>query len=310
MELSPHLRAVLQALLVAFLWSTSWVLIKWGLQDIPALTFAGLRYALAFLCLLPFALRPAHLLAIRALPPADWKRLLVLGLLFVSVTQGAQFLALANLPAATVSLILSFSPALVALLGILFLAETPTRLQWSGVLLFLAGAATYFYPVAVPAAQALGFAAALVGLAGTALSGILGRSVNRSGHIDPLVVTALSMGAGSTALLAAGFAAQGLPSLSPTNWLTIAWLAVVNTALAFPLWNRTLRTLSAVESSVINNTMLVQIAVLAWLFLGEGLTWRQIAGLSLAMLGVLVVQLCRPRPSRVEAQSSQAHSAS
>jgi drug/metabolite transporter (DMT)-like permease len=35
--LSPHVRAVLQALFVTFLWSTSFVLVKIGLQDIPAL---------------------------------------------------------------------------------------------------------------------------------------------------------------------------------------------------------------------------------------------------------------------------------
>ncbi|HLA42405.1 MAG TPA: EamA family transporter, partial [Aggregatilineales bacterium] len=54
---SAHLSAVLQALFVTFLWSTSWVFIKFGLEDIPALTFAGLRYTLAFLCLLPLVLR-------------------------------------------------------------------------------------------------------------------------------------------------------------------------------------------------------------------------------------------------------------
>ena len=45
---SPRLRAILQALLVTTLWSTSWVLVKIGLEDIPAVTFAGLRYFLAF----------------------------------------------------------------------------------------------------------------------------------------------------------------------------------------------------------------------------------------------------------------------
>jgi drug/metabolite transporter (DMT)-like permease len=40
---------------VVSLWATSWVLIKIGLQEIPALTFAGLRYALASLVLLPAA---------------------------------------------------------------------------------------------------------------------------------------------------------------------------------------------------------------------------------------------------------------
>ena len=119
----PRLGAVLQALLVTFLWSTSWVLIKIGLQDIPALTFAGLRYSLAFLCLLPFILSPARLASLRTLSGRKWARLVVLGLLFYAVTQGAQFLGLAYLPAVTVSLLLNFTTVIVALLGIFLLAE-------------------------------------------------------------------------------------------------------------------------------------------------------------------------------------------
>ena len=44
-----HALAVLQALLVTFLWSTSWILIKVGLDDLDLapISFAGLRYALA-----------------------------------------------------------------------------------------------------------------------------------------------------------------------------------------------------------------------------------------------------------------------
>ena len=68
---------------------------------------------------------------------------------------------------------------------------------------------------------------------------------------------------------------------------------MVNTALAFTLWNSSLRILSATESSIINNTMLVQIAVLAWLFLGERLSWGDVVGLILAAIGALLVH--RPR---------------
>jgi drug/metabolite transporter (DMT)-like permease len=57
------------------------------------------------------------------------------------------------------------------------------------------------------------------------------------------------------------------------------------------LWNRALRVLSATESSILNNTMLFQIAVLAWLLLGQPLTVRQIVGMVLASLGTLVVQM-------------------
>ncbi|MDL1890548.1 DMT family transporter, partial [Nitrospirales bacterium NOB] len=63
--ISSHMRAVLQALFVTLLWSSSWVLIKQGLKDIPALTFAGLRYTLAFLCLLPLAARRGDLRTLR-----------------------------------------------------------------------------------------------------------------------------------------------------------------------------------------------------------------------------------------------------
>ena len=60
-RLSPHHRAVIEALFVTFLWSTSWVLIKLGLDDIPALTFAGLRYMAAWVCLLPLAWRSGQI---------------------------------------------------------------------------------------------------------------------------------------------------------------------------------------------------------------------------------------------------------
>ena len=111
----------------------------------------------------------------------------------------------------------------------------------------------------------------------------------------PLVVTAISMGIGSSCLLATGISIQGLPALSWSSWGIVIWLAVVNTALAFTLWNHSLRSLSATESSVINNTMLIQIAVLAWIFLGERLGWIQIAGLALVAGGSLIVQLRRSR---------------
>jgi drug/metabolite transporter (DMT)-like permease len=289
---SPHLKAVLQALLVTFLWSTSWVLIKIGLEEIPALTFAGLRYVLACACLLPFAALSSRVRReLRTLGAADWRRLLALGVTLYALTQGAQFLALAYLPAQTTSLLWSFSTVVVALLGIALLAERPTAWQWAGVVLYLAGATVFLYPAAFPPAQVFGVAVAVAGVLANAGAVVIGRAVNRHGTLSPLTVTVVSMATGSVALLAAGVTGQGLPSLTGTGWLIVAWLAVVNTALAFTLWNLTQRTLSATESSIINSTMLIQIAALAWLLLGEPLDLRQITGLSLAALGVLLVQL-------------------
>ncbi|HZJ08317.1 MAG TPA: DMT family transporter, partial [Trueperaceae bacterium] len=258
--MSPHVRAVLQALFVTFLWSTSWVLIKIGLEEIPALTFAGLRYGLAFLLLTPLLLRAELRSAIARLSRREWAMLLLLGLVMYTLTQGAQFLALDRLSAQTTSLVLSFSPVVVAFLGMALLSERPSPLQRLGVLLFLVGAATFLYPAAFPASQVVGLIIAVVGLLANAAAAVLGRYVNRGATLPAVAVTLVSMGAGSLALLGAGVGLQGPPELSLRGWLIVGWLAAVNTAFAFTLWNMTLRKLSAMESSIINNTMLIQIA--------------------------------------------------
>ena len=288
---SSYRGAVFQALLVTFLWSTSWVLIKIGLKDIPALPFAGLRYTIAFVCLLPFVIRSRKISSLRRLSPGAWFRLILLGLLFYGVTQGAQFLSLFYLPALTSSLLLSFTVVLVALLGIFLLGERPTAMHWGGTGLYLVGVLVYFYPLSFAGHAVIGIVIALVGVLANALSSILGRRINRSGELEPMTVTAVTMGIGAVTLLISGIAVQGLPRLTLMNWLIIFVLAVVNSAFAFSLWNHTLRTLSAMQSSIINNTMLFQIALLAWIFLKERLSWREIAGMILAAFGVLIVQI-------------------
>jgi drug/metabolite transporter (DMT)-like permease len=293
MKFTPHTNAVLQALFVTLLWSTSWVLIKIGLVDIPALSFSGLRYSLAFLCLLPFALTPANRAAIRRLTGRQWGLLALLGLVYYTIVQGAQFVGLAYLPAATVSLLLNFSAILVALMSMAWLKEKPGLQDWVGILLTVAGSVLYFYPVDFPKEQVFGLVVVIVGVIANAAASVLGRYTNARTGIPVLLVTTISMGIGSGLLLLAGGVTQGFPVLGWNHWLIIAWLAVVNTAIAFNLWNHTLRTLPAVESSVINNTMLVQIPLLAWIFLGEALTVQEWVGMVVAGLGVLVVQVRR-----------------
>ena len=68
-------------------------------------------------------------------------------------------------------------------------------------------------------------------------------------------------------------------------------MAVVNTAFASRLWKRTLRVLSATESSAIDHAMLIQIAILGWVFLGERLGTLEIIGLLPVAGGTLLVQL-------------------
>lgn len=301
--MSGHLGAIGQAVLVTFLWSTSWVLIVVGLDelDLPPLTFAGLRYVLAALVLLPLALPALRRLGGPRLRDAPLGRLVVLGVILYAATQGAQFAALVHLPAVAVALALSTTPVVVALVARRG-GEPPSMLQVGGTVALVAGAAIYLGPLQLAPGAEVGLLIAAVGVAANAAAALIGRSMARD-QLDRvggvLGMTALSMAAGSVVLLAVGLLVEGPPALPPMAWAIVGWLAVINTAFAFTLWNQTLRTLSAVESSVLNNLMLVQIAVLAWLFLGQALDLREMAGLAIAFGGILVVQLAAaPRMRR------------
>jgi drug/metabolite transporter (DMT)-like permease len=281
--------AILQALLVTFLWSTSWVLVKIGLDDIPPITFAGLRYMLAFLILMPAYLRSKRPIPLKELTRRDWAWLAALGLLAYTITQGTQFIGLVHLPAITFSLLLNATAPIVAVLAIPLLGERLMMKQWGGIALFLVGVLVFFYPIFIPSGKGFGFLVAGVSVLATSLASILGRFINRAGRLDALTVTVVSMGIGAPLLLAAGLVSEPAPTMDLNGWLIVLWLAVVNTAFAFTLWNHTLRTLSAAQSTMINNTMLIQIAVLAWLFLGESVSWQEAGGMALAAAGVFLV---------------------
>lgn len=291
MKNHSNLKAILFALLVTFLWSTSFVIIKIGLAEIPPLTFAGMRYSIAFICLLPFVFTQKNKSIIKNLKKGDWIKLILLGILFYAFTQGTQFFGLSLLPAVTVSLWLNFTPLIVAVMAIFLINEYPTILQWLGVILFIIGIFTFFFPVDLSQNQVTGLIVMTIGVLANSASAVLGRSINREAKINPIVVTIVSMGIGSIILLIAGIAIQGLPLISLLNVLYLLWLALINTALAFTIWNFTLRTLSAMESSIINGTMLIQIVILAWIFLGEAITFQEGIGMLIAALGAVLVQL-------------------
>ena len=136
------------------------------------------------------------------------------------------------MPAVTVNLLWSFSSVTVAILGVLFLAERPTLVQWIGIVFATSGAVVYFYPAALADYKLAGLLADIIGVFANAFASILGREVNRTGRIHPLIVTVISMGVGALFLLESGILFQGIPRISLMNWAIIAWLAVIVWPLA------------------------------------------------------------------------------
>ena len=283
-----HRSVILRALLVTVLWSSSWVIIRFGLdrEGLSPLTFAGLRYSTGAVVLWIVVLRSREARTRLTIGRPALIRLAGLGVVMYSLTQGAQFVALDEQPAATTSLLLTMTPLVVAALAGIFLRERPSRAQLAGAVFVAAGAGIYFGGSL--GATTVGMIAALVGLVANAVASMLGRAENRRVETTPLITTVVSMSIGAVVLLATGLAIEGPPTITARAAFVILWLGTVNTAFAFTLWNHTLQHLSATESSAVNNTMLVQIAILAWVFLGEGPGAIQIAGIVLVSFGIFV----------------------
>ena len=294
-----HVRALSTAMLVTVLWSSSWVLIRIGFDDeaLPPITFAGMRYTLAAVVLLAWvASRPRTRSQLVALDVRTLRRLAVLGVVYYALTQGAQFVAIDSQPAATSSLMLAPTPFFVGVLSQRSIGERVGPRQLFGAILIILGALVFF--AGDLGATVVGMIASVIGLGANVTGSLMGRAVNRRQDLAPVIVTVVSMTVGAMLLLATGLSLEGLPSLSWTAVGIIVWLAVVNTAWAFTMWNASLRRLGAVESAAINNTMLIQIALLAWVFLGESPGVVGGVGIVIVSVGALLAQGLRPTPRR------------
>lgn len=286
MEFSDRNKAIIRSLLVTFLWSTSWILIKYSIHEIPPITFAGLRYSIAVLFLIPGTWNSREKFI--NLEIKDWGNLAILGLVFYAFTQGGQFFTLKYLEATTFSLLLNFTSVIVAILSYFTTRERPSQWQWIGIMTFLVGVYVFFFQsIAIPS-NSLGIIAAGITVFANSIASLIGRSINKKETIPPNVVTIVSMGVGAITLLCVGLVTEGIPALNLSNIAIIVWLAAVNTAFAFTLWNKSLQILTAVESSIINSSMLIQITILAWIFLDEEIGLLNLVGLSIAFIGLLL----------------------
>lgn len=287
--MSSHTGMVLRALLVTVFWSSSWVLFKY--TRFPPLTFAGVRYFSAAVLLSLLLLKPQEQIRIRRLTPKELGFIALYGLFQVALGNAGQFSAMSYLPLATVSLAIALMPALVAIAGLYLLKERPTLLQWLGLGICLTGVFAFFSgQVSLPAGEQIGLFWALLCLLSYTGSVILGRHIGLGSSVSAIALTTLSMGIGGLALLIAGLVIQGPLYPSLQEWLILGWIVVVSTAVGFTLWNSTLPHLTAIESSVLANLMVVEIAVAAWIFRGEVLTIPKLLGMTLIIAGTLVIQ--------------------
>ena len=280
------------------------MLIKWGLSDIPPLYFATLRYSLAFLVLVAvegvFGRREP-----RGGPVGKKQAglLVIAGIAGYTVAQGLQFVGLYYLPAVTTSFLLNFNPFFVLALGMGLLGEGASTLQVGGLALALAGGWAFFSQKVSWGGQWLGVLVVVISGVGWAAYLVSVRMLHRTGYVGSLRLTTTTMGFGVVGMVVLTLLSGQYAPLTLTGIVIIVWLATANTALAFFMWNWALREIPAYELTVLQNVMLVEIALFAFVFLQETITTVMVVGMALVLAGVFVVQA---QAGRRSAQMSHA----
>lgn len=287
---NPRLIAMLEAIVVTFLWSTSYILIKIGLEEINPLAFATYRYGVAS-GLLVVVMVFRNRTELRNLNVWRMGVFVALGFSGYFIAQGLQFVGLYYLQPVTVTFILNLTPVFVLLLSAVFLKEVPSSSQILGIVVTLSGVMIFFSDSVQVTEELIGLLITLVSSIGWATYMIISRFYLRDRKENMIIMTASSMTFGAVILLGATVLTGNITSVTFQGWIIIVWLSVANTALAFVLWNHALQSLRVYEQSILQNTMLIQIAALAHVFLDETLIFRQIVGMLLVFIGVLIVQL-------------------
>ena len=283
------LRHLLLALAVVSVWGSNFVIIRFGLDHLPPLLFAALRFV--------FALVPAMFLLPR--PKVPLKNLAAYGLL-VGVGQcGLLNLAMdGHISPGLASLVIQTQVFFTIGLSILLAGERVYRFQWSALLLAAAGIgviAANSDGTTTPAGLALVLLGALA-WAGGNIASVRARPDNMLAYV------AWSSAFAIVPLLALSLAlegwqrvSQGLRDAGPATWAAVVWQSWANALFGYAVWGWLLKRHPA--ATVMPMALLVPVFGMgaSALWLGEPLPpWKLaaaalvIAGLALNLLWPLV----------------------
>jgi drug/metabolite transporter (DMT)-like permease len=284
-----HLSAFFLAWLVTVIWGSSFILIKLGLDEIPPLTFAALRYTLGGLILI-FWLLVRRQSLIPNIGPNSFGLIAASGVAAYTFGQGFLYTGQVYVSALTASFFFSLAPIFVLVLSMMHLYWRPQLSQLIG--LFLVGIGSYlFFPPSVALEQWQGVILLIASNIGTAYYLILVRRAHQNIQISPTQLTAFALLCGGLALVPLALMFEGVHMPSTQAWLLIIWLALINTAFAYTLWNLVLRTLPPFELSIMGNIIPLNTAMLNTLFFGVRHSAREIVGLMVVVAGVIIVQM-------------------
>ena len=287
-DASFGLRPFLLALAVVAVWGTNFVVIRLGLDALPPLLFAALRFSLAALPMVFFLKRPA----------VPWRDLAAYGVLIGVGQFGLLFIAIDGwIAPGLASLVVQVQVVFTIGLAMRGTGERLVPVQYAALALSVAGIAII---LAHTGGTTTPLGVALV--VGAAFTWSLGNMVQRrAGKVDMLAFVVWSSLFAIPPLFALAFIFEGAPRIvqavsdaGPLMWAVIGWQAVGNTMFGYGAWGWLLARYPA--SSVAPMALLVPVFGMgsAALWLSEPLpAWKLLA--AGCIIGGLAVNLFGPK---------------
>lgn len=295
------MKARLVWLVLCGIWGSTWLFIKLGLEDLPPLTFAGIRFVISCAIILAIIrVRGLQLPRVRA----DWILLAVTGILSFGLNYGLVFWGEQHISSGLAALLQATLPAFGLVFAHFHLPGE--RLSWTkigGVVLGVCGVAVVFSnQLAVAGRQALaGCVALILSAAFAAYSNVLVKAYGRK--INPAIMAAGQMFFGLLLLFAVGLPMEGNPFRF--HWTTMAviallYLAIVGSVIAFLLYYWLVQNMDVTKSMLIALVTPVVAVILGMIVLNEEFGWRTLAGGAMIMLGIALIVVRRNRYQPVQ----------
>jgi len=278
------------------IWSSTWVAIKIGLEDLPPLLGAGIRFGLAGLGLLLIARAMGRPLR------TDARLAAVLALLPFAAAYGLIYWGEQYVPSGLAAVLFGVMPLYSAVLAALLLAGEPLRPRLlAGIAVALVGLSVAFGETLELGHSRYALGAAIACAIAPLASACGNVAIKRDGGaLDAVVLNGWAMLAGGALLLAV----SALSEAWEVTWSaraigSIAYLAVIGSAVPFVTLTILLRELPAVTMSYI--TLVLPFGALAFgaALYDEPVTLPAVGGAALVACGLLVAQWRvspRPRP--------------
>jgi drug/metabolite transporter (DMT)-like permease len=284
------MKARLVFLLLCVIWGSTWLFIKLGLENLPPITFAGIRFVIACAILFLLIRMRGHTLPSNR---RDWGLLALTGVLSFCLNYGLVFWGEQYISSGLAAVLQATLPAFG--LGFAHFHLPGERVTWSkifGVVLGFAGVAVVFSnQLAIAGGKAFAGSVALVLSAlFAAYSNVLVKAYGRK--MEPTILAGGQMFFGLIPLLLIGIPLEGNPlqfHWTPMAVVALLYLAVVGSVIAFVLYYWLVHNMDVTKTMLISLVTPVVAVVLGMVVLGEELSWRTIAGGIMIMVGVRFV---------------------